>query len=124
MYFYSNIPFELGEIQYTNKEHEFHETFALEKSEGFTNFENSLQFYIDFGEIGKHNDQALTIELENSSSFELKTCLSINILKRESINQRISESVMNELGLQLNPIENVFIFIINLSFLLKFLFRK
>ena len=117
MYFYSNIPFELGEIQYNSKEYEFHETFYLEKSEGFTSFDNALQFYIDFGEIGKHNDQALTIELENSSSFELKAILAINTLKRESINKRISESVMNELGLQLNPSENVFIF---LSFIFAF----
>ena len=103
------MQFDLGEIQYTAKDYEFHDNFAIDNNEGFTNFDSSSQFYIDFGEIGKHINQTLTIEIE-SSTFELKAALAINNLKRDSINQRISEEMMSEIGLQLNPLEKVFIY--------------
>lgn len=101
----------MGEIQSTSKEYEFHDTLSIEKYEGFTNFDNSSQFVIDFGEAGKYKTQSLVIEVENSSTYEIQAILAINTLKRASLNQRISEEMMNELGLQLGPQEKVFFYL-------------
>lgn len=103
MYFYSNFSYDLGEIQSSSKEFEFQETLNPEKFEGFTEFDNSNQFFIDFGESLKSNDQSLKIEIESSSTSEIEVVLVRNILKRECLNQRISEEMMNDLGLQLIP---------------------
>lgn len=107
LYIYSNVPFDLGEIQSTLKEHEFCETLDIELNEGFSSFDASSQFHIDFGEIGKYQNQDLTIEITSLSDSNLKTMLVINPLKREVINQRISEDMINEMGLQLSPVEKV-----------------
>lgn len=109
---YSNFNFEIGEIQNSDKEHEFKDSITVENQEGFSYFDNSSQYLINFGDLGKYKDQNLKVEIQNFDNQEINVMLAINTLKNDARCLRLSKEMIMELGLQLCEDEKVNYFIV------------
>lgn len=108
---YSNFNFEIGEIQHSDKEHEFKDSITAENQEGFDYFDNSSQYLISFGDVGKYKDQNLKIEINNFNNQQINVILAINPLKNEARCLRLSKEMIMESGLLLCENEKVFFFL-------------